>query len=65
MVGIQPDVRPAGRYTINETCELLGIHRNVLRRYTNAGLIKCGHRAADYRKFYTGLEILRFWNRVL
>lgn len=63
MTGIQPNVRPAGRYTINETCELLGIHRNTLRRYSANGLIRYNIHKSTMGKFYTGLEILRFWNQ--
>ena len=64
MVSIRPNANPAGRYSVNETCELLGIHRNTLRRYTDAGEIRCDFRST-FRKFYTGLEIVRFWNAVM
>ena len=36
MVNLQPDVNPAGRYTVTEACKLLGIHRATLNRATNA-----------------------------
>lgn len=49
------------RYSINETCELLGITRKTLQKYTMFGLIKCGFRKATMKKFYTGLEIMKFW----
>jgi len=65
MVTLQPQAHPAGRYTVNETCKLLGIHRNTLRKYTEAGEIRCDIRKGTWQKFYTGLEILRFWNAVL
>ncbi len=48
-------------YTIAETCELLDIHRDTLRKYTFAGSIRCGFRRCNGRKFYLGSEILRFW----
>lgn len=65
MTGIKPNVQPAGRYTITETCALLGIHRNTLRRYTADGLIRCNMHKTTFSKFYTGLEILRFWNQTI
>ena len=64
MVSEQPLIKPAGRYSISETCKLLGIHRNTLRRYTDAGEIRCVVRKSTWKKYYTGLEILRFWNAV-
>lgn len=57
----EPKVAPTGRYSITDTCKMLGIHRNTLRLYTLAGKIKCGFRRHSGRKFYFGSEILRFW----
>ena len=65
MVVEQPIVRPNARYTVTETCNLLGIHRNTLRRYTMMGRIKLGVRKSTARKFYLGSEILNFWTRQL
>lgn len=63
MVVDEPKVSPTGRYTIGQAAEILGVHRNTLRRYTNTGPtgITCQHRKSNGRKFYTGLEIVRFW----
>jgi DNA-binding transcriptional MerR regulator len=57
----KPDVNPASRYSISQTCTILGMHRNTLRRLTSMKRIKCGVRKATNRKFYTGREITRFW----
>ena len=57
----EPQVNINSRYSINETCELLGITRKTLQKYTMFGLIKCGFRKATMKKFYTGLEIMKFW----
>ena len=65
MVTIEPRISMAGRYTIDETCTLLGIHRHTLRRYTEKGKIRCGVRRSTSRKFYLGSEILRFWKAQL
>lgn len=45
-------------YTITETCKLLGIHRNTLRRYTNDGKIASSTRKADGRTLYMGWSIV-------
>lgn len=57
----EPEVNETGRYSVMQTCELLGIHRNTLRYYTTNGIIKCGFRKGNSRKFYLGREIMRFW----
>ena len=63
MVNEEPQVSPTSRYSIQEAAAILGIHRNTLRRLTNIGPtgIKCQHRKSNGRKFYTGLEIVKFW----
>lgn len=60
VTSIQPNIDPTARYTISETCELLGIHRNTLRSYVNAGYIKTVQKIHGQR--FKGSEILRFWN---
>lgn len=61
----EPRVAPTGRYNITDTCRLLGICRNTLRRYTEEGKIKCGFRRSNMRKFYSGMEILKLWRAVM
>ncbi len=63
MVSEMPVVTPDGRYSVTETCKLLGIHKNSLRKYTQTGRIKVGTRMATAKKFYLGSEILKFWQR--
>lgn len=67
MVNEEPKVSPSARYSIEEAAALLGIHRNTLRRHTNTGPtgISCSFRKSNSRRFYTGLEILRFWRATL
>ena len=62
VTSIEPKVAPTGRYTVKQTCECLGIHRNTLRRYTDEGR---SFRRENARKIYLGKEILRFWNSQL
>lgn len=57
----EPQVQANARYGVTDTCKLLGIHRNTLRKYTDEGKIKCGFRRETARKFYLGSEIRRFW----
>ena len=57
----EPNILMTSRYTITETSRILGIHRHTLREYTEKGLIRCGFRRANGRKFYLGSEIMRFW----
>ncbi len=63
MVNEEPQVSPTARYSIGEAAQILGIHRNTLRRHTNIGPlgIDCKHRKSNGRKYYTGLDIVRFW----
>lgn len=58
----EPNVKPTSRYSIVQTCSLLGIHRNSLRKYTKMGKINAGIRKSTGRRFYLGSEILKFWN---
>ena len=57
----EPQVVATSRYSIGETCAILCINRKTLAKYTKAGLIKCGYRPHTFRKFYTGLDIMKFW----
>lgn len=61
VTAIEPKVSDTGRYSVTQTCAVLGIHRSTLSRYTEFGLIRCGFRRGNMRKFYKGSEILRFW----
>ena len=61
MTETKPNIDPAGRYTIAKTCELLGIDRSTLHRHTTKGNIKVHFRKCKNRPFYTGLDILKFW----
>ena len=54
MTNEEPKVADAGRYTMTETCKVLGIHRNTLRRWLQAGKIKVKFRRIDNRKVFEG-----------
>lgn len=61
MTETKPNINPAGRYTIAKTCEILGINRSTLHRHTMAGHITAMRRKSTNKPFYTGIEILKFW----
>lgn len=65
ITSVEPKVEARGRYTVAQTCKVLGICRNSLFKYTQEGRIKCLFRADSYRKLYEGKEILRFWSAVV
>nr|DAW37567.1 MAG TPA: helix-turn-helix domain protein [Caudoviricetes sp.] len=65
MTNEEPKVADAGRYTMTETCKLLGIHRNTLRRWVQAGKMKVKFRRIDNRKVIEGAEIKRAWRVAL
>lgn len=65
MTNEEPKVADAGRYTITETCKVLGIHRNTLRRWVQAGKMKVKFRRIDNRKVIEGAEIKRAWRVAL
>lgn len=66
MTATEPNVALTGRYPIGEAAELLGVHRNTLRRWADAGEIKCGNRRVGrMSKFFLGSELLRFWRAQL
>lgn len=60
----KPDVSPAGRYSIGDTSRHLGITRKTLGRWTELGYIRRSYYKTGMRPFYTGLEILKCWNRI-
>lgn len=59
MVTVVPEIDKEGFYGITDTCKLLGIHRNTLRRYTGQNKIGYVIRKADGRTLYKGSEIIR------
>ena len=61
MTNDRPDVSPTGRYNVKETCRVLGICPNTLKKYTKSLAIRCGVRKATGRKYYCGIDIIAFW----
>lgn len=61
MTVIEPKVDKDGRYSAKEAANLLGVSRSTLARSVKAGKIKCGIRRSNGRRFYLGMEIVRYW----
>lgn len=59
----RPNVNPTSRYSVRQTCEMLGIHRHTLANYVKSGFIREGRSLLNGRPFYTGLEILKLFNK--
>ena len=56
-----PKVKLRGRYSPSETARLLGIGRTTLYEYTKQQKIFFRYNVILKRRFYTGMEIKRFW----
>ena len=65
MVATEPRVSENGRYSLREACELLGVHKTTMIRWVKEGKIRYGIRRSNYRKFYLGRELVRFWRAQL
>ena len=65
MTNEEPKVADTGRYTMTETCKVLGIHRNTLRRRLQAGQIKDKLRRNDNRKLFEGSDMKKDWRIAL
>lgn len=65
MTPTRPNVYENGKYSVSETCQILGIHRNTLASYTSKGAIKCTFRRVNARKVYSGAQILALWGATL
>lgn len=61
MTATEPKVDKTGRYTVAQTCEVLDISRETLRKRTKEGKIRCTVSRNDNKKRYPGIEIIRFW----
>lgn len=63
MVTATPPIVKAGAlYNSKVASQLLGIHRNTLRAYVKANVIKAVIDKITGRRLYEGRELVRFWN---
>lgn len=59
------DIDPARRYTIKETCELLGMCRKTLWKYTKSRDIISEVHSPSGSVFYLGKSIKDFYNKTI
>ena len=65
MTTTEPQVADTARFSQREAADILGIHRNTLRRYTEQHLIRCGYRRTSGRPYYTGRALRQLWRSQL
>ncbi|MBO6064618.1 MAG: helix-turn-helix domain-containing protein [Bacteroidales bacterium] len=56
-------VSRTGLYNITQASEILGIHRNTLRKYIRLNLIPTHRRKATGQTIIQGTDIILFFNR--
>lgn len=62
MIPALNNISKTGRYSTTEAASLLGVNRSTLSRWLERGVIKCGYRRHNNRRFYEGSELIRFFN---
>ena len=65
MIAERPNVQLEGRYNIKEAAALLGVSRSTVRRHYQSGHLKFGCRRYTGAKFFTGRELIRYWEAQL
>lgn len=58
MISELPNIRPAGRYTVTQTAELLGVDRHTIARWCKAGEIRAGA-SNGRRRYFKGTDIMK------
>ena len=61
MTTTEPKVDKDGRYSTEQAAKMLGISRRTLDGHAKIGKIRYGRRRSNGRRFYTGMEIVRYW----
>ena len=63
LVEEEPQVIATSHYTVRKTAELLGISVRTIQRKIKSRDIKTIVKVIDNKKYITGLEILKLWNK--
>lgn len=58
----KPEVQNSARYSVSQTAEILGVHRNTVGNYMKSGALGFSTRATT-RKLISGADILKMWRR--
>lgn len=59
---LEQSINPLGRYSVGEAAKLLGIERTTLWRRTKQGDIAYKVHKLTGRKFYRGVDLLKYYN---
>lgn len=63
LVEEEPRVIATSHYTVRKTAELLGVSVRTIQRKIKSKDIKIIIKIIDNKKYITGLEILKLWNK--
>lgn len=63
MTSARPDCRPNGRYSVKQTCQLLGISRMTLYRWTYLMKIPVRYRGVGNHPYYRGEDIINLFDK--
>ena len=63
LVEEKPKVIATSHYTVRKTAELLGVSVRTIQRKIKSRDIKTIVKVIDNKKYITGLEILKLWNK--
>lgn len=63
LVEEEPQVIATSHYTVRKTAELLGVSVRTIQRKIKSRDIKTIVKVIDNKKYITGLEILKLWNK--
>lgn len=63
LVEEEPRVIATSHYTVRKTAELLGVSVRTIQRKIKSRDIKTIVKVIDNKKYITGLEILKLWNK--
>lgn len=64
MVSVCPNIPDAGRYSVTQSADLLGISRATINRRISEGWIMKAQYRDNNRPYITGKEIKRFFRSV-
>ena len=63
LVEEEPHVIATSHYTVRKTAKLLGVSTRTIERKIKSREIKTIVKVIDKKKYITGLEILKLWNK--
>lgn len=61
----EPIINDTDRLELKDAAEALKAHKSSILRWTHMGLLHCGIRRSNGRRFWTGKELKRFWKSMM